>query len=67
MELRHSHSRLRKSLAERSEELSHWQRKSEASDKEVKTLRTRIEELKVELGKAEDGLDDSANTIRYED
>ena len=55
---------MRKSHSERTEEMSHWQRKSETSDKEVKRLRMRIEELKKELGKAEDEMDASANTIR---
>ncbi|TRY72433.1 hypothetical protein TCAL_08143 [Tigriopus californicus] len=64
VELRHAHNRIRKALAEKSEELVHWQRKSDSFEKEVKKLRQRIEELKKELGRAEDELDSEANTIR---
>lgn len=44
--------------------MTHWKRKSETSDKEVKRLRARIEELKKELARAEDQMDESANSIR---
>ena len=64
METRHALGRLRKSYTETVDELSHWQRKSDASDKEVKKLRLRIEELKRELGKAEDELDEGSNSVR---
>ncbi len=63
-ELRHQHARLRKTLSERSEELSHWQRKSEAFEKEVRKLRARIDELKQELGRAQDMNDEGQNAIR---
>lgn len=63
-DLKHSHSKLRKVLNEKSDELTHWQRKGDTSDKEVKALRFRIEQLKVELGEAQDEIDNSANTIR---
>jgi coiled-coil domain-containing protein 102A len=64
LELRHGHGRLRKAHSERGEELTHWRRKSETSEKEVKRLRTRIEELKKEMARAEDEMDESANSIR---
>ncbi len=51
--------------AEKLEELLHWQRKSEAFEKEVQKLRARIDELRRDLGKAEDANDESANAIRY--
>eukprot|EP00095_Tigriopus_kingsejongensis_P007652 maker-scaffold116_size340332-snap-gene-0.28 protein:Tk07652 transcript:maker-scaffold116_size340332-snap-gene-0.28-mRNA-1 annotation:"coiled-coil domain-containing protein 102a" len=63
VELRHAHNRIRKSLAEKSEELVHWQRRSDVFEKEVKKLRLRIEELKKDLGRAEDELDSSGNSI----
>lgn len=59
------HGRLRKSHSEKLEELSHCSRKGEAFEKEVRQLRMRIEELRRELGKAEDSNDESANAIRY--
>ena len=49
---------------DRGEELTHWKRKAETSEKEVKRLRARIEELKKELARAEDQMDESANSIR---
>ena len=64
LETRHALGRLRKSYTETVDELSHWQRKCDASDKEVKKLRLRIEELKRDLGKAEDELDEGANSVR---
>jgi len=64
LELRHSHGRLRKAHADRGEEMTHWRRKAETSEKEVKRLRARIEELKKELARAEDQMDESANCIR---
>ena len=50
--------------ADRGEELTHWRRKAETSEKEVKRLRARIEELKKDLARAEDQMDESANSIR---
>ena len=50
--------------ADRGEEMTHWRRKAETSEKEVKRLRARIEELKKELARAEDQMDESANCIR---
>ena len=63
-EIRLGHSRLRKIHAEKNEELMHFQRRSESSDKEVKVLRARIDELKLQLGRMEDENDEQANTIR---
>ena len=58
--------RLRKTLTDRTEELGHWQRKSDAFEKEVRRLRARVDELKEDLGGSEDMNDEKANAIRYE-
>ena len=48
-DVKHTNSKLKKNLSEKNEELLHWQRKGETSDKEVRALRLRIEQLKSEL------------------
>ena len=53
-----------KSITDKSEELHHWQRKCDNNDKEVRSLRLRIEHLKQELGEAQDDLDNETTTIR---
>ena len=50
--------------SEKDSELSHWRRKSDSSDKEVRRLRLRVEELRESLGQAEDALDESNNAVR---
>ncbi len=65
LELRHQHGRLRKTHAEKCQELQHWRRKAEAADKEVRQLRGRIDELKGELGRAQDSNDEGQNACRY--
>ena len=64
LDLRHQHSRLRKSYQEKQEEMNHLQRKSENSDKEIRKLRARVDEVKKELAKSEDENDQNANCIR---
>lgn len=58
------HGRLRKSHSEKLEELQHCQRKSESFEKEVRKLRARVDELKSELGRAQDENDEGANAVR---
>ena len=38
-EMKHLNSKLKKSLSDKNEELHHWQRKGDNSDKEVRSLR----------------------------
>jgi chromosome segregation ATPase len=63
-DLKHVNSKLRKNNTDKSEELDHRQRKGETSDKEVRALRLRIEQLKSELGEAQDDIDSSTTTNR---
>ncbi|XP_064610636.1 coiled-coil domain-containing protein 102A-like [Liolophura sinensis] len=63
-ELRHAHSKLRKTLQEKSTELEHTRRRAEQYELEVKKLRGRVEELKRELSTAEDEADSQANLVR---
>lgn len=53
-DLRHIHSKLKKQFQEKTAELSHANRRVESHEAEVKKLRLRVEELKKELGQAED-------------
>lgn len=53
-DLRHSHSKLKKQHHEKMAELGHTNRRVEQLEVEVKKLRLRVEELKKELGQAED-------------
>lgn len=53
-DLRHVHAKLKKQFQERTAELAHANRRVESHDTEVKKLRLRVEELKKELGQAED-------------
>jgi len=61
-ELRHAHSRTKKSLQDRTAELEHARSRAEQYEAEVKKLRLRIEELKHELATAEDEV---VNTICF--
>ncbi|KAM9766064.1 coiled-coil domain-containing protein 102A [Menidia menidia] len=63
-DLRHVHAKLKKQFQERTAELAHANRRVESHDAEVKKLRLRVEELKKDLGLAEDELDDSHNQTR---
>ncbi|XP_043998737.1 coiled-coil domain-containing protein 102A isoform X2 [Gambusia affinis] len=63
-DLRHVHAKLKKQFQERTAELAHANRRVESHDAEVKKLRLRVEELKKELGQAEDELDESHNQTR---
>lgn len=53
-DLRHVHSKVKKQLYEKTAELAHTNRRVETHEAEVKKLRLRVEELKKELGQAED-------------
>lgn len=53
-DLRHVHTKLKKQFQEKTTELAHANRRVESHDAEVKKLRLRVEELKKELGQAED-------------
>ncbi|XP_025116090.1 coiled-coil domain-containing protein 102A-like isoform X2 [Pomacea canaliculata] len=63
-ELRHTHSKLRKTLGERITELEHTRRRADQYEAEVKKLRGRVEELKRDLATAEDEIDVQANMSR---
>uniref|UniRef100_A0A3B3ZJ60 Myosin tail domain-containing protein n=1 Tax=Periophthalmus magnuspinnatus TaxID=409849 RepID=A0A3B3ZJ60_9GOBI len=53
-DLRHVHAKLKKQYQEKMAELAHANRRVESHEAEVKKLRLRVEELKKELGQAED-------------
>ncbi|KAK9302087.1 hypothetical protein QLX08_005812 [Tetragonisca angustula] len=55
---------LKKSLEEKTTELSHAMRRSEQYEAEVKRVRARVEELKKELAAVQDELDTATNSIR---
>ncbi|KAG7189597.1 hypothetical protein KM043_017282 [Ampulex compressa] len=55
---------LKKSLEEKTNELSHAVRRSEQYEAEVKRVRTRVEELKKELALAQDEVDAATNSVR---
>ncbi|XP_060074983.1 coiled-coil domain-containing protein 102A-like [Ylistrum balloti] len=63
-DLRHIHSKLKKTLQEKLTELDHTKRRGEQYEVEVKKLRGRIEELKKDLANAEDEVDTQANMVR---
>lgn len=63
-EARMAHVKLKKMLAETNTELSHAGRRAEQYETEVKRLRGRVEELKMELAGAEDELDATCNHVR---
>ncbi|XP_076762908.1 coiled-coil domain-containing protein 102A isoform X2 [Xylocopa sonorina] len=55
---------LKKSLEEKTTELSHAMRRSEQYEAEVKRVRARVEELKKELAVAQDEVDAATNSVR---
>jgi hypothetical protein len=59
------YGKLKKTLMDRSTELSHCSRRAEQYEAEVKRLRGRVEELKRELAAAEDEIDSATNNNRY--
>ena len=63
-ELRHAHTKLRKSHTEKAEESAHFRRRGDASEKEVKSLRSRVDDLKAQIGRVEDENDERANEVR---
>lgn len=52
--MRHVHSKVKKQYQDKTAELAHANRRVEQHEAEVKKLRLRVEELKKELGQAED-------------
>ncbi|XP_043286345.1 coiled-coil domain-containing protein 102A isoform X2 [Venturia canescens] len=63
-DLKHSYSKLKKVLAEKTTELSHALRRSEQYEAEVKRVRSRVDELKRELSGAQDEVDAATNSVR---
>ncbi|XP_077567777.1 coiled-coil domain-containing protein 102A-like [Stigmatopora nigra] len=60
----HIHAKPKKQFQEKIAELTHANRRVEAHEADVKKLRLRVEELKKELGQAEDELDESHNQTK---
>lgn len=63
-DIKQSHNKMKKLLAEANTELGHAVRRAEQYETEVKRLRARVEELKRELAGAEDELDAACNQVR---
>ncbi|XP_058793219.1 coiled-coil domain-containing protein 102A [Phymastichus coffea] len=63
-DLKHSHAKVKKMLAEKTTELTHAMRRSEQYEAEVKRIRVRVDELKKELALVQDEVDAANNTIR---
>lgn len=61
--MRHVHSKVKKQYQEKTAELTHANRRVEQHEAEVKKLRLRVEELKKELGQAEDEVNTSIYSI----
>lgn len=55
---------MKKSLEEKTTELSHAMRRSEQYEAEVKRVRARVEELKKELAAVQDEVDAATNNVR---
>lgn len=63
--MRHVHSKVKKQYQEKMAELAHANRRVEQHETEVKKLRLRVEELKKELGQAEDEVNRSIHSKLY--
>ena len=63
-ELKHSHTKIKKLLVEKTTDLEHALRRADQYETEVRKLRGRIDDLKHDLAKAEDEMDQSANQSR---
>lgn len=63
-DLRHTYSKIKKTLQDKTAELEHACSRSEQYELEVKKLRGRIEELKKDLAAAEDEVDQQTNQVR---
>lgn len=63
-DLRHMHTKLKKTFQEKQTDLDHARRRAEQYEMEVKKLRARVEELKKDLANAEDEADNQANLYR---
>lgn len=64
-DLRHVHSKVKKQLYEKTAELAHTNRRVETHEAEVKKLRLRVEELKKELGQAEDEVGKCVTVVHF--
>ncbi|KAH9507635.1 hypothetical protein Btru_053304, partial [Bulinus truncatus] len=63
-DLKHVHSKFKKVLTERNTELEHTRRRAEMYEAEVRKLRSRVDELKHDLGVVEDEVDKQSNATR---
>ncbi|KAH3779033.1 coiled-coil domain-containing protein 102A-like isoform X2 [Dreissena polymorpha] len=63
-DLKHAHSKLKKSYQTGVTDLDHSNRRCEQFEAEVKKLRSRVEELKHDLAVAEDEVDTQSNSVR---
>lgn len=63
-DLKHIHTKLKKTLQERTTDLDHSKRRCDQFEIEVKKLRSRVDELKRELVAAEDEVDTQTNNVR---
>ncbi|KAK0181085.1 hypothetical protein PV327_003401 [Microctonus hyperodae] len=64
LDMKHANVKLKKSLAEKTTELTHALRRSEQYEAEVKRVRSRVDELKRELASAQDEVDNTTANIR---
>ena len=65
-DLKHSHTKLKKTLQERVTDLEHSKRRCDQFEVEVRKLRSRVEELKRELATAEDEVCKSLYIVIYQ-
>ncbi|XP_015182069.1 PREDICTED: coiled-coil domain-containing protein 102A isoform X2 [Polistes dominula] len=63
-DIKHSQTKLKKLLGEKTTELSHAMRRLEQYEGEVKRIRGRVDELKKELSSAQDEVDVATNSVR---
>lgn len=63
-DIKHSQTKLKKLLGEKTTELSHAIRRLEQYEGEVKRVRGRVDELKKELSLAQDEVDAATNSVR---
>ncbi|XP_014611018.1 PREDICTED: coiled-coil domain-containing protein 102A isoform X1 [Polistes canadensis] len=63
-DIKHSQTKLKKLLGEKTTELSHAMRRLEQYEGEVKRVRGRVDELKKELSLAQDEVDVATNSVR---
>ncbi|XP_072169244.1 coiled-coil domain-containing protein 102A-like [Diadema setosum] len=63
-DLKHAHSKMKKQLADKLAELDHTSTKCVQHEEDVKKLRGRVEDLKRDLAKCEDEVDERSNFIK---